>query len=83
MGSRVSEIDREDNKEDDRSEVLHTYSEGGALKKENLRLRDRALFWIDSIWVQRPIKEMNCKPSCLAQCGLFKPTLGVDFDVWI
>ena len=38
MGSRVSEIDRVDNKEDDRSEVLHTYSEGGALKKRESSL---------------------------------------------
>ena len=50
-------------------------------KKENLRLRDHALCWMNSFWVPRTIKEMNYKPSCLAECGLFKPSLGVNSDV--
>ena len=58
-------------------------AESAFQKKENLRLRDHALCWMNSFWVPRTIKEMNCKPSCFVESGLFKPSLGMDFDVRI
>ena len=50
-------------------------------KKENLRLRDLALCWMNSLWVPRTIKEMKSKTPSLVEGGLFKPSLGMDSDV--
>ena len=58
------------------------YTAKSALKeKGNIPVRDRLLRRMRYLWVPGTIKEMNCKPSYLAECGLFKPSLGVNSDV--